>query len=232
MRPNYYCQRNQNLAELGYDSYQDYLASPLWRDYVQKNIKGKKCACCGKPAHVFHHQSYDPKTLELKRKKGKFTGPMGGALIPICNECHYKIEFREDGTKRFTSAEIRAARRELQIKNGCVPSYLCESCAGRMCSRKDRGKPGRKCGLCKKKQHNRAHPKKPDAAVKPYKRKKLGSMKYTKFKPLIGSDEQREQFERRLAIQAKNNKAQQEAREAMRPTRQLGGSPLSKFLGP
>ncbi len=97
-----YIDRNKCLNELGYRSYTEYLASPLWASIWARMIgeKGASCSVCGKVATQVHHMSYHMDVL-----KGVNTKP----LKPVCRVCHWVIEFKPDGTKRtFVESQARA----------------------------------------------------------------------------------------------------------------------------
>ena len=87
-----YSNRNRNLKLMGFSSYQDYLASPLWswiREVAFK-IFGRACLFCGGAANQVHHMGYDRNTLEGK----KFS-----KLYPVCPSCHQFGEFSKGGLK-------------------------------------------------------------------------------------------------------------------------------------
>jgi len=144
---NIYHRRQDSLEELGYTNYVKYLTSDTWLHFVKNNIEGQRCFCCNKPAYTFHHQDYNIDTLSRPslRKKN---------LIPICKSCHYEIEFRPDGTKRTDSSELRKARREIQIRNGCTPKNICLVCAIHPCIKGARGRSNRMCRACKRRHNN------------------------------------------------------------------------------
>jgi|3_EtaG_2_1085321.scaffolds.fasta_scaffold22079_5 hypothetical protein len=88
-----YHERDDLLRELGYPSYQDYLASDLWqsiRSKVLNKAKGK-CSICRRRAFQVHHTEYSRECLEGNQPK---------SLYAICGRCHEDIEFDRDGFKR------------------------------------------------------------------------------------------------------------------------------------
>ena len=89
-----YAARNELLKQLGYDSYADYLKSPLWHDIKRRAFAhhGSNCLLCPKRAEVIHHVCYDEATLK---------GESILSLAPVCRICHCRIELRKDGTKRY-----------------------------------------------------------------------------------------------------------------------------------
>jgi hypothetical protein len=88
-----YSGRDDWLRLMGFQSYREYLASPLWSE-VRKRVfyfKGRICYLCGKAATQVHHTRYHKN--DLSGRKLKF-------LFPICGECHSEIEFDIDGEGR------------------------------------------------------------------------------------------------------------------------------------
>jgi len=74
------------LTQLGFASYRDYLASPLWVKIRSKVLrdKGGKCFICAGPATQVHHNKY---TLAVMR------GRSLSGLAPLCADCHRGVEF-------------------------------------------------------------------------------------------------------------------------------------------
>lgn len=100
----FYRQRNNILRRLGYPSYQDYLASPLWQD-IRSRVFGRDkhlCCCCRKRATSVHHAKYTEENL---------TGKTLDGLTSICVPCHRAIEFKTNGKKRLTSKKVAQALR-------------------------------------------------------------------------------------------------------------------------
>lgn len=89
-----YYKRNEYLKEMGYGSYSEYLSSSLWRSIVRRVYQecGRGCRLCEHKATEIHHLGYGRKVLEGKTLK---------PLVPLCRECHERIEFTPDGTKRM-----------------------------------------------------------------------------------------------------------------------------------
>jgi hypothetical protein len=71
----------------------DYLKTPLWKRIRKRILKRDNniCQLCGNRASVVHHRSYDNDVL---------LGTNDNHLISLCNECHEKIEFTNEGTHR------------------------------------------------------------------------------------------------------------------------------------
>ena len=88
-----YAWRNDALREMGFDSYGEYLSSPLWRDIRCRVLSQAKHGCyiCHRPAEEVHHRSYG---------KSALTGECLKFLVPLCREHHQMIEFSRDGAKR------------------------------------------------------------------------------------------------------------------------------------
>lgn len=78
--------RDKILAELGFSSYKDYLASDLWAAIRQTVFSAKShyCTLCRRFAGEVHHSFYDLDTLRGKKLD---------YLHPICHQCHHAIEF-------------------------------------------------------------------------------------------------------------------------------------------
>lgn len=80
-----YAQRNLLLPQLGFSTYNAYLASALWaeiRDAVLDR-DDHQCRLCGDKTNVVHHLDYSRETL---------LGDTLDGLAAICRECHGKIE--------------------------------------------------------------------------------------------------------------------------------------------
>lgn len=89
------------INALGYDTYQDYLLSPIWfaiREIVFQE-KGRSCCLCGKYATQVHHDNYNTETMSGEDTSG---------LFPICKPCHHRIEHDPQGRK-VTGRKVRRA---------------------------------------------------------------------------------------------------------------------------
>lgn len=98
-----YERRNEVLHSLGFQSYKDYLCSPLWR-LIRARVfqqKGRLCLLCGSSATELHHHRYHRN--DLIGKKTKF-------IDPICRECHEKIEFSSGRKNKLHEAKIAFQR--------------------------------------------------------------------------------------------------------------------------
>lgn len=110
-----YSSRNRALKGLGFASYREYLASPLWADIKRRVYReqGDACWLCGGQATQLHHNRYHRKDLLGKRTR---------FIKPICRPCHESIEFRPDGKKRWVrSSAEEFARRRKAFNSGAVP---------------------------------------------------------------------------------------------------------------
>ena len=97
-----YEDRDKLLLEMGYDSYNSYLLSPLWQGIKVRQIcRCRTCMVCGEKMEVVHHTSYDRKVLEGKTKSG---------LVSLCHRCHKLIEFNKAGRKRT----LKSANKKLR----------------------------------------------------------------------------------------------------------------------
>jgi hypothetical protein len=105
--------RNKALAELGFASYAEYLASPLWQEIRKKRLEiSSGCSCCLNPADVVHHDKY------YKRLLIGDDASVRRDLYPLCHPCHRRVEF--DGDRKRSSGEaVREFRRMLyKFKHG------------------------------------------------------------------------------------------------------------------
>lgn len=87
-----YVDRNENLSELGYAGYQDYLKSDDWKAIrARKLATDPNCMTCGSTAAQVHHISYHPEVL---------LGLRDVLLVCLCDKCHEEIEVTGEGAKR------------------------------------------------------------------------------------------------------------------------------------
>lgn len=87
-----YNKRDRLLKTLGFTNYDEYLSSELWQSIRTRAYKrDNKCRICDQPAQCIHHTSYSKQVLLGKTLVG---------LVPLCHDCHYTIEYTEDGWKR------------------------------------------------------------------------------------------------------------------------------------
>lgn len=87
-----YANRDALLHEMGFTSYAEYLASQLWSGIrtAAFQLHGAQCKLCKSRAVVIHHLSYNKSVLLGKDLNG---------LAPLCDKCHYKVEFSKKNRK-------------------------------------------------------------------------------------------------------------------------------------
>ena len=84
--------RRLNLAAMGFETYEAYLDSTLWkaiRQSVLRRDRGK-CVLCKDPAEQVHHLDYRLSVLK---------GGNNRRLVSLCGRCHIEVEF-DLGRKR------------------------------------------------------------------------------------------------------------------------------------
>ena len=88
-----YAKRDRVLWKLGYNSYAEYLASPLWKAIRARVLAASpECSACPRKATQVHHQRYTEPVLR---------GQLDHCLSPVCGSCHKKAEFGERRGKPF-----------------------------------------------------------------------------------------------------------------------------------
>lgn len=103
--------RKFSLSEIGYASYQEYLASEDWKKIRKEKLeKFPVCLLCDKPSCQVHHLDYDSATL---------LGLEDRLLAALCDSCHEGIEFNhyKNGEKRTienTNKAFRAAAKKTE----------------------------------------------------------------------------------------------------------------------
>lgn len=91
-----YIHRQRALAKLGFNSYRDYLASPIWEIIRKEILKRDYAQCqskyCKTPKTVkqVHHLSYRMAVL---------LGLDTTALVTLCIPCHEGVEFSKGGRR-------------------------------------------------------------------------------------------------------------------------------------
>lgn len=100
--PRAYIVRNRELASMGYATYADYLASPLWAT-IRKRVFARSNACefCGDRATQVHHSSYHRSVLD----RSNLT-----QLHAVCRECHLYGEYGDAGAKMFPAEATQRMR--------------------------------------------------------------------------------------------------------------------------
>jgi len=103
-----YAVRDRHLRGLGYESYSEYLLSPLWASIRARvySLKGRTCRLCPHVAEVCHHQSYAPAVLR---------GDDITHILPLCRRCHHEIEYNHRGGKRGMY-EVHKIVRQMKYK--------------------------------------------------------------------------------------------------------------------
>ena len=92
-----YRERNRILRALGFNSYSEYLGSEMWAQVKQKVWReGAKCVVCAGVATELHHRRYCKCDLE---------GLVTKHIVPICRDCHQRIEFL--GGQKIGPAQVR-----------------------------------------------------------------------------------------------------------------------------
>ena len=83
-----------------FETYQDYLNSPMWAEIRKRvwNRDNGTCVACDAPGHCVHHRSYKERVLR---------GEWDSDLITLCDACHKYIEFESDGSKIPSSCPKR-----------------------------------------------------------------------------------------------------------------------------
>lgn len=89
--PKSYAKRNRILRQLGFESYEAYLESPLWKSIRLRVLKRDrwKCFGCRGSAWQVHHRKYTYANLSGRDTHG---------LSAVCGTCHAYGEFK-DGKK-------------------------------------------------------------------------------------------------------------------------------------
>lgn len=132
-----YDERDRFIRDIGFSSYRDYLASDLWRSIRARvyAAKGRKCVLCPQDASQLHHDRYHAndllgKTLEF--------------IHPLCEMCHKRIEFDEDGRK----VKMKVARAVFKRLVRTTLPKRCQQCGAKskkalLCSRCRTAKAGK-----------------------------------------------------------------------------------------
>lgn len=128
------------LTKLGFDTYEDYLQSSLWRN-IRAEIFHRdklKCRVCGNRAKLVHHQRYDIGTMQGKQNQN---------LVSMCHRCHEQAHYDVNGN-RLDMGQTRKWVK-LAIKGKPKPTMVDCSNPCRGCGRS--AKEGRKfCRLCQR----------------------------------------------------------------------------------
>jgi len=98
-----YEDRDLIIKSMGFKNYNDYLSSALWnniRQIVIRTFNGK-CQFCNNSVTEIHHSSYDKETL---------LGHKYDNLHPVCNKCHHKMEYFDNGEKTHIKQSLARMR--------------------------------------------------------------------------------------------------------------------------
>lgn len=113
---NHYKQRNESLKKLGFNSYKEYLSSPLWKGIRLKVMDRENniCQICHitKAEHI-HHHNYAYKTLRGDKRKLRH-------LVAICKNCHEKAEFLDNS--------LKATLPQANARMGLPSTKICPCC--------------------------------------------------------------------------------------------------------
>src|SRR5438874_8725109 len=106
---NEYLERNALLKELGYLSYQAYLASSLWYSIRARayQFHGSSCRLCGARAEVIHHRGYG---------RAVMLGKSLNQLVPLCHACHQEVEYYKGRKRSFAKAHAQYNRLWARVK--------------------------------------------------------------------------------------------------------------------
>jgi hypothetical protein len=105
-----FCQRDDVIRSIGFESYADYLQSALW-EWVKTTLlddpSSNRCLCCGsRTGLVWHHRDY-----RIELLVGNFSN-WPPIIVRLCNDCHRAIHGDE---KQWFEMEIVDERlRELR----------------------------------------------------------------------------------------------------------------------
>ena len=145
---------------MGYEDYQAYLLSDLWRSIRARvyGAYGTRCGLCkDQQAEVIHH---------LRYSKDVLLGDNLKQLVPLCGACHHDIEFNGDLKRSVPDARDEYYRRLLgydgwaeeqrrreEVRRGKQKKrvelrQVVQEYQNRRCER---------CGQARKKQKNRKH---------------------------------------------------------------------------
>lgn len=87
-----YRQRDRMIRRIGFQTYRDYLASPLWAEIRHCVLAANPdCIACGEKATQVHHGKYHPANLSGVSMKD---------LYAVCRDCHVRCEYAPLGGKR------------------------------------------------------------------------------------------------------------------------------------
>lgn len=93
-----YKKRNDELPDLGYATYREYLKSDDWAELRGRILRQHPTCCrCDDPATQVHHFSYHAAVI---------LGRCNDLLLPICEPCHKSVEFDGDRKRTLSESQI------------------------------------------------------------------------------------------------------------------------------
>lgn len=102
------------IRTMGFKTYEEYLASDLWKRIRTKVLAaGKRCRKCHRRAVAVHHLSY---------RRNVMKGKDPTQLVPICKDCHTTLEF--DGDRKRSVVEMQ------EFCRGFFPDLPPKPCVG------------------------------------------------------------------------------------------------------
>lgn len=93
-----YRQRLDNLNQLGFSTYQDYLFSPLW-DLIRREILFRDSKECRNPRCPNRTISIEKQIHHLSYNKAVLLGVYPSCLVTFCKDCHHYAEHDEQDQK-------------------------------------------------------------------------------------------------------------------------------------
>lgn len=115
-----YRRRNKALAGLGFDSYDDYLASPLWIEIRERKLTsvGRRCFACGKLATQVHHGDYEEETLVGPESRTLATMGFEGWSLWLAGAELYAVCARDhEWAEHFLGEKLPPASATRRLKN-------------------------------------------------------------------------------------------------------------------
>lgn len=93
-----YIERKENLSQVGYSSYKEFLKSDEWKAQRKRLLdKSPICFLCTKKAEHVHHTDYSCECL---------LGLHDLLLVTLCSSCHESIEFNGNYKRTLKGANI------------------------------------------------------------------------------------------------------------------------------